>query len=186
MPLIRPSTFRPIKRIRRLPNTLFRRLAWTCTLAVLSILSAADWADAGEQLCLNLVETETGRVAYSVSIMPGEAFTLWFLHSYDRAFFAEHYRAEGPGRICLTHMSFKSNLNGGGFEYADFHLRKDGVGELRNINELRKEVIFMMGSPDMANHTLVFRETRTPLVDYAPTGTLVALHVVKALSDKEP
>ena len=186
MPFNRPSTFRPIKVLGGMSNTLLWRLVWAWTLVVLSSLSAADEASCGERLSLNLVATETGRVAYSVTVMPGEAFTLWFLHSYDRAFFAEHYRAEGPGRIRLTHMSFKSNLNGGGFEYPDFHLRADGVGELRNINELRSEVNFMMGSPDMANHTLIFRGKRTPLVHYAPTGTLVGLHVDKSPSDTDP
>jgi hypothetical protein len=123
------------------------------------------------------VETDTGRVAFSVPVEVGEPFTLWFLHSYDRAFFAEHYRVEGPGRIRLTHMTFKSNLNGGGFEYTDFHLRADGVGELRNIDELRSEAHFMMGSPDLANHTLILRERRTELVRYAEPGTLVSLRV---------
>jgi hypothetical protein len=132
------------------------------------------------------VETETGRVAYSVSIMPGEAFTLWFLHSYDRAFFAEHYRAEGPGRICLTHMSFKSNLNGGGFEYADFHLRKDGVGELRNINELRKGSDFHDGIAGYGQPYPSLQRDTNATGGLCPNVYLVALHVVKALSDKEP
>ena len=131
------------------------RLAGALLLTLVLCATATPAAEPG--LVLNLVETDTGRVALSVPIAPGEAFTVWFLHSYDRAFFAEHYRALAPGRILLTHMTFKSNLNGEGFEYHDFHLRPDGVGELRNINEPRGEVHFMMGSPDMANHTLILR-----------------------------
>jgi len=133
---------------------------------------------------LDLVKTLTGEVAYSVPIKAGEAFTIWFLHSYDRAFFAEHYKAMGKGRIRLTHMTFKSNLNGGGFEYTDFHLRKDGVGELRNINKDVDRVHFMQGSPDMANHTLILRGKRIRLVEYVEPGTLVDLKVSVARPDR--
>ena len=148
-------------------------LAWLLCFGLLGPVSVA----AGEALRLDLVETDTGKVAWSTPVRAGDPFTLWFLHSYDRAFFAEHYRVVGPGRILLTHMTFKSNLNGGGFEYSDFHLRPDGVGELRNINEPRPEVHFMMGSPDMANHTVIVHGRRTELVRFVRPGTLVSLVV---------
>ncbi|MCF8042482.1 MAG: DUF1850 domain-containing protein [Desulfarculaceae bacterium] len=154
-----------------------RRLLGFAGALLLTLLCAAAAPAAEPGLVLNLVETDTGRVALSVPIAPGEAFTVWFLHSYDRAFFAEHYRALAPGRILLTHMTFKSNLNGEGFEYHDFHLRPDGVGELRNINEPREEVHFMMGSPDMANHTLILRGKRIRLVNYVSPRTLVSFRV---------
>ncbi|BEQ16104.1 DUF1850 domain-containing protein [Desulfoferula mesophila] len=147
---------------------------------LLALAWAASSPAAEPRLVLNLVETDTGRVALSLPIEPGEEFTVWFLHSYDRAFFAEHYRALGPGRILLTHMTFKSNLNGEGFEYHDFHLRPDGVGELRNINEPRQEVHFMMGSPDMADHTLILRGKRIRLVNYVAPRTLVSFFVCQA------
>lgn len=150
-------------------------LALLC-LAVLLPGPRPGWA-AG--LRLELVETGSGRVAWSTPVKAGEPFTLWFLHSYDRAFFAEHYQVAGPGKILLTHMTFKSNLNGEGFEYTDFNLRPDGVGELRNINEPRSEVHFMMGSPDMANHTVILRGQRTALVKFVKPGTLVSLIVSK-------
>jgi hypothetical protein len=130
-----------------------------------------------DSLCLALVEEATGRVVHRWPVVRGEDFTLWFLHSYDRAFFAEHYRVQGPGRILLRRMSFKSNLNGEGFEYTDFHLRPDGVGELRNIDERRRRVEFMLGSPDLANHTLILRGRRIPLLRYLPPHTLVYLAV---------
>lgn len=152
--------------------------AWLLALALLG--PAAARAASGPGLVLNLVETDSGRVTLSVPVSPGEEFTLWFLHSYDRAFFAEHYRVLAPGRILLTHMTFKSNLNGEGFEYGNFHLREDGVGELLDINERRSEVHFMVGSPDLANHTLILRGRRIPLVRYSPTGTLVSLRVARA------
>ncbi len=135
-------------------------------------------------LRLEVVKTLTGEVAFSTPIAAGEPFTIWFLHSYDRAFFAEHYKALGPGRIRLTHMTFKSNLNGEGFEYSDFHLRKDGVGELRNINQDLDRVHFMQGSPDMANHTLILRGKRIRLVKYVEPRTLVDIIVSAARPDR--
>jgi len=153
---------------------------------ILAPVRGTPEAETASGLRLDLVETDGGRVLFSAAIRAGVTFTLWFLHSYDRAFFAEHYRAEGPGRIRLTHMSFKSNLNGGGFEYDDFHLREDGVGELRNIDEMRPEVHFMMGSPDMANHTLILRGRRIPLARYAEPGTLVSLRVNRAHPQQQP
>ena len=158
-----------------------RRLLRLAGALLLTLVCATATPAAEPGLVLKLVETDTGRVALSLPIAPGEGFTVWFLHSYDRAFFAEHYRALAPGRILLTHMTFKSNLNGEGFEYHDFHLRPDGVGELRNINEPRGEVHFMMGSPDMANHTLILRGKRIRLVNYVAPRTLVSFRVCCAL-----
>jgi hypothetical protein len=154
-----------------------RYLACVGLTALLLMAFFLQPSHARSQLQLDVVKTLTGEVAFSVTIEAGEVFTVWFLHSYDRAFFAEHYKALGKGRIRLTHMTFKSNLNGGGFEYSDFHLRKDGVGELRNINKELDRVHFMQGSPDMANHTLILRGKRIPLVKYVEPGTLVDLKV---------
>ncbi len=147
---------------------------------LLLFTAACALAPATGGLRLELVESLSGRVAFSTPVQPGQDFTLWFMHSYDRAFFAEHYRVLGPGRILLTHMTFKSNLNGEGFEYHDFHLRRDGVGELRHINELRKEVEFMVGSPDLADHTLILRGRRIRLLRFVEPHTLVSLVVVAA------
>ena len=139
------------------------------------MLVLASFAQAGAGLRLKAVISDTGQVAFCIPIKTKEKFTLWFMHSYDRAFFAEHYQALGPGEILLTHMTFKSNLNGEGFEYTDFHLRPDGVGELRNINRKITKVHFMMGSPDMADHTVIRGKTRTRLAERIRPGTLVDL-----------
>lgn len=174
----------------RLPSlrggTVGRRFCGWCLCAFLWLVFSATPAFAQTALQLELVKTLTGEVAFTAPIKAGEPFTIWFLHSYDRVFFAEHYRVLGKGRIELTHMTFKSNLNGGGFEYTDFHLRKDGVGELRNINEQLDRVHFMQGSPDMANHTLILRGKRIRLVDYVEPGTLVDLEVCSAQPEKTP
>lgn len=156
------------------------RGAWLLPCLALWLCCLWAWPAAAGGLSLNLVETDTGRVILSRPVAAGEPFTLWFLHSYDRAFFAEHYRALGPSRILLVNMTFKSNLNGEGFEYHDFRLHPDGVGELANINEHRDEVHFMMGSPDMANHTLILRDRRIPLARYVAPGTLISLRVAEA------
>jgi len=155
---------------------------WAPVLALAMLTGGLFWAHYANQpeFCLAVREADTGEVLALYTAQPGQEFTLWFLHSYDRAFFAEHYRLEAPGRIMLTHMTFKSNLNGEGFEYHDFHLRADGVGELRNINEPRGKVDFRLGSPDMANHTLILSGERFPLCAVAMPGTLINLEAAQA------
>jgi len=93
----------------------------------------------------------------SFPVSPGDQFSIRFLHSYDRAFFQENYSVDSDSKILLRDMTFKSHLNGGGFAYPNFHLRADGVGELRDIHETREKVQFMMGSRDLANHELIFK-----------------------------
>lgn len=149
--------------------------AWWLAACGLALAALAAWQLLRPAPCLELRREPGGERLACFPAAEGQAFTLWFLHSYDRAFFAEHYRLEPEGRILLTHMTFKSNLNGGGFEYSDFHLRPDGVGELRNINEPRARVRFMQGSPDLANHTLILAGRRLPLVRFARPGDLVYL-----------
>ena len=78
-------------------------------------------------------------------------------------------------------MTFKSHLNGGGFAYPHFHLRPDGVGELKEINERRNRVEFMMGSKDLANHTLFWRERRIELAQFFQTGEIIQIQVVKKM-----
>ncbi len=153
------------------------RVLIALALALAAVL-AVSYAS-GQVLCLEVREEDSGRLAALRPAPPGQTFTIWFLHSYDRAFFAEHYRVEGPGRIILTHMTFKSNLNGEGFEYHDFHLRPDGVGELRNINEPRHPVRFRLGSPDLADHTLIMNGERLRLCRVAPPGSLLDLVAVE-------
>ena len=80
-----------------------------------------------------LISLESGR---------GMQFSVQFLHSYDRAFFQEHYRLEEPGRIILSHMRFKSCLNGQGFELGTYRPLPDGSAELSNINKELEEITF--------------------------------------------
>ena len=112
-------------------------------------------------------------------LCPGDRFSIWFLHSYDRAFFQENYQIDARHHILLRDMVFKSHLNGGGFSYPNFRLRSDGVGELREINEERDQVEFMMGSKDLANHTLLWRGEKIELSDFFQAGEIITLRVVE-------
>jgi len=114
----------------------------------------------------------------SLEAGPDTPFSLWFLHSYDRAFFQEHYRLEQGGRIVLTHMSFKSSLNGQGFEMGTYRPRPDGSAELADINKEVLEITFRLGSPDLANHTLIVGGRRLRLLDYASAGDLLSIRSV--------
>ena len=112
------------------------------------------------------------------SLSPGDRFSIWFLHSYDRAFFQENYQIDAHHHILLRDMTFKSHLNGGGFSYPNFRLRADGVGELREINEQRETVEFMMGSKDLANHTLLWKGEKIELSNFFEAGEIITLRVV--------
>jgi hypothetical protein len=114
----------------------------------------------------------------SLEAKPGMRFSVWFLHSYDRAYFQEHYRVEEGGRLVLTHMTFKSALNGQGFEMGTYRTRPDGSAELADINKRIENIIFRLGSPDLANHTLILEGRRLRLLDYAAAGDLLCIRVV--------
>jgi len=115
----------------------------------------------------------------SFPVSSGDRFSIWFLHSYDRAFFQENYEIDSNHRILLKDMAFKSHLNGAGFAYPNFHLRSDGVGELKEINEQRERVEFMMGSKDLANHTLFWKEEKVRLSSFFQFGEIIQIRVTK-------
>jgi hypothetical protein len=121
------------------------------------------------------------KVPLSLPISSGDRFSIWFLHSYDRAFFQENYEIDHHHQIILRDMAFKSHLNGGGFAYPHFHLRPDGVGELKDINERRNPVEFMMGSKDLANHTLFWRAKEIELARFFQSGEIIQIRVVKKI-----
>ena len=117
----------------------------------------------------------------SLPLSSGDRFSIWFLHSYDRAFFQENYQIDSRNQILLKDMIFKSHLNGAGFAYPNFHLRPDGVGELREINEPRDRVEFMMGSRDLANHTLFWKGEKVELSRFFQPGEIIQIQVIKKI-----
>jgi hypothetical protein len=119
------------------------------------------------------------KVPLSLPVSSGDRFSIWFLHSYDRAFFQENYEIDSTYQILLKDMIFKSHLNGAGFAYPNFRLRRDGVGEMREINEKRKRVEFMMGSKDLANHTLFWKGEKIELSRFFQFGEIVQIRVTK-------
>jgi len=110
-----------------------------------------------------------------VPIARETGFSIWFLHSYDRAFFEEYYRLEEAGRIVLTRMRFKSCLNGQGFGSGTYRSLSDGSAELNDINRAMDFVFFRLGSPDLANHTLVVGKKRMRLLDHASPGDMIVI-----------
>jgi hypothetical protein len=121
----------------------------------------------------------------SFPISSGDRFSIWFLHSYDRAFFQENYQIDASHEILLTDMIFKSHLSGGGFAYPHFHLRPDGVGELREIKRRMTRVEFMMGSKDLANHTLFWRGKKIELSNFFQAGEIINIQVVRKIRPVE-
>jgi len=117
----------------------------------------------------------------SLPVFPGDKFSIRFFHSYDRAFFQENYEIEHGSQILLRDMTFQSHLNGSGFAYSNFHLRPDGVGELRDINETREKVQFMMGSRDLADHKLIFKGKTFHLSDGIESFEIVEIKLKKRM-----
>lgn len=156
----------------------FRDIQWPlligAAIAVMLVL-AALWLMAGEGR-LEIRRCEDAALFLSLETKPGTEFSLWFFHSYDRAFFEEHHRLDRDGSIVLTHMTFKSNLNGQGFEMGTYRPRPDGSAELVDINRPVPEITFRLGSPDLANHTLIIYDRRIPLLDYAEAGDMICIH----------
>ena len=110
-------------------------------------------------------------------VRAGSRLTVSFFHSYDRADFSEHYNVIGPGGILLTNMTFRSMLNGQGFDLGHYRAHADGSAELADINQRLEEVVFRLGSPDLANHHLTVDGRTHRLLDYFAPGTLLRLRV---------
>ncbi len=142
-------------------------------MAVLSAM-AGIWMTK-EEPRLEVWRCEATAPFLSMGMSPGQEFSVWFFHSYDRSFFEEHYRLEKEGRIVLTRMTFKSSLNGQGFEMGTYHALPDGSAELAQINRDVPEILFRLGSPDMANHTLIIGKRRLRLLDYVETGDMICI-----------
>jgi len=150
-------------------------------IAMVAVLLWAFWP----AYRLEVSSLGRSKAPLSLPISSGDRFSIWFLHSYDRAFFQENYEIDSHHQILLRDMTFKSHLNGGGFAYPHFHLRPDGVGELKEIDEPREKVEFMMGSKDLANHTLLWREERIELSHLFRFGEIILIRVVKKNRLKE-
>lgn len=139
-----------------------------------AVALAGLWLASGEPW-LEVRRCETAAPLLTLEMKPGAEFSLWFFHSYDRAFFEEHYRLGRNGRMVLTRMTFKSNLNGQGFDAGVYRPRPDGSAELTDINKDVPEILFRLGSPDLANHTLVIDDRRLRLLDYAEAGDMICI-----------
>jgi hypothetical protein len=117
----------------------------------------------------------------SLPVSSGDRFSIRFFHSYDRAFFQENYEIKDRSEILLRDMTFQSHLNGGGFAYPHFRLRPDGVGELRDINETRERIQFMMGSRDLADHKLIFNDKTFHLSEGIEPFEIVEIRLKKRM-----
>ncbi len=158
---------------RQYRSTRRNRLILCAAMAAI-IAMAAVWLS-GEDLCVEVRQCESTTPFLCLPINPGAEFSVWFFHSYDRAFFEEHYHLQQDGRIVLTRMTFKSCLNGQGFELGTYRPRPDGSAELADINMDIPKILFRLGSPDLANHTLFIGNRRLRLLDYAEAGDMICI-----------
>jgi hypothetical protein len=141
------------------------------------VLSLAGWWSLQPQSHLQVLRCETGASVLQLDAPPGTLFSIWFLHSYDRSDVEEHYRVLDTDRILMSHMTFKSTLNGQGFEAGTYRARSDGSAELTGIDREFDQVVFRLGSPDLANHTLHIHGRSLRLLDFAQAGDLLCIRV---------
>lgn len=149
----------------------------TAIAVILLLCCFAGCGSVHPRMLLEVVECDSEKILLRQAAQPGTLFSVWFLHSYDRAFFEEHYRVIGEDRIVLTHVTFKSPLNGQGFVSGTYRSKPDGSAELSDINEEFEKVIFRLGSPDLANHALLIDGNHLRLLDYADAGALLWIRV---------
>lgn len=149
-----------------------RLIIWSTVLT--AMVAAGLWLSAAEYR-LVVRECLSDRTLAQIAIPRDSDFAVRFHHSYDRAFFREHYHMDARGALTLTRMRFKSALNGQGFEMGTYRALPDGSAELADIDRPVKEIVFRLGSPDLANHTLVLPAGEVRLLDHAQAGDLICI-----------
>ena len=154
-----------------------RRRIFSGAVLALLLLLGIGCGTTHRQLFLEVAECDSDKVLLRRKTQPLSEFSVRFLHSYDRSFFEEHYRVLATGNILLTHMTFKSSLNGQGFAMGSYRARPDGSAELADIDQELEKVFFRLGSPDLANHTLTIGGRTLRLLDYAQAGDLLCIRV---------
>ena len=154
-----------------------RRRIFAGAVLALLLLLGTGCGTTPRQLFLEVAECDSNKVLLRQKTQPQSEFSVRFLHSYDRSFFEEHYRVVGTDKILLTHMTFKSSLNGQGFAMGTYRARPDGSAELADIDQELEKVVFRLGSPDLANHTLTTGGRTLRLLDYAQAGDLLCIRV---------
>jgi hypothetical protein len=147
------------------------------TVFLLPLLLLAGCWRIPQRFYIEVAQYNSGAILLRQMVAPGDGFSIWFFHSYDRAPFEEHYRVIGENQILLTHMTFKSSLNGQGFVLGTYRSRGDGSAELADINQKLEQVVFRLGSPDLANHALIINGRRLRLLDYAEAGSLLCIRI---------
>jgi hypothetical protein len=162
---------------KEMPARRGRRSLAAAAFAAVLLLSFAGWWFFKPGLHLQVTRCDSDTALLRVDARPETRFSIWFLHSYDRSDFEEHYRVIGEGRIVLSHMTFRSTLNGQGFEMGTYRAKPDGSAELSGIEKEIGEVVFRLGSPDLADHTLKFAGRRLRLLDVAQAGDLLCIQV---------
>ena len=165
------------KHLKRRGRRSIRTAAAAILLFAITLCFPVVGSRAHSGLRLEVTACDTGEVLLRMEVSAGAEFSVWFLHSYDRAPFEEHYRVLGREHIRLTHMTFKGSLNGQGFVLGTYRSLPDGSAELADIDQEVDQVSFRLGSPDMADHTLSIGGRRLRLLDYAEAGTLLCIRV---------
>lgn len=148
---------------------------WRWALAAALVLALAGAWLAWPQPRLEVWDQDRGQTLLSLPARAGQEAQIWFFHSYDRAPFSEFYRLGPEGGFILSRVAFRSCLNGQGWVGGVYRSLPDGSAEVDHLDQPFTEVSFRLGSPDLANHALIFAGRRLRLLNYAPAGALLSL-----------
>ncbi len=141
------------------------------------ILAAWAFYLSSAQVYLRLENYETHTPLFWLKVKGNDTFSLAFKHSYDKAMYMEHYQIIQGKAFVLTGITFKSDLNGQGFVFGHPKFLPNGWGTFQGLHEVKKNIPFIMGSPDQANHTLLIHGKKYLLTRYVEPGTPVMFDV---------
>lgn len=135
----------------------------------------------GEDPSLSLLikEYPDGQVHYLLPAPPGAKITVHLLHSYDRLPYWELYQVREDGKFIFSKIGGKSLLNGQGFAFPGYRHLPDGTWEIGEINEIKENICFFMGTKGDADHKVTVGETTFALSERVSPGRLVCLSLTE-------
>lgn len=145
------------------------------TLLMLIAFPVSSQESGDEPLHLSIRGVRDGNTYLSIPVSKKDRFAIEFLHSYDRVYYRDTFQIKDRGSIVHVKSGGRSNLNGQGFFYENFVIKKDGTWEITGIDRVVKEVTFIMGSRCDANHRLLFKDEVFYLSELIPAGTTIKI-----------
>jgi len=146
-------------------------------------IAFATQAAKGE-LCIELLDTNTGAVVHAVPVFPGDGFTLKYIHSVEKTPVFERYVINASGDIYLQETIIKSSGYGlpetqstGNFRFENGWLR------ITDFNLKISPLVFRVSY--LNDMLLIFDEHIVNLPDIAPHGNRIEVRIQPIGTAKE-